>query len=106
PDGIDGIADFASDEATLTGLASVVRPGGTVVSPLRAANDEILVEQGIRAVNIAAAPIPRQRELAELISAGQLRPPATRTFALDDAGDAFAELAGRHVRGKLVITPD
>ena len=105
PAGIDGIADFASDEATLTRLAAVVRRGGTVVSPLRAANDEILVEQGLRAVNIAAAPIARQGELAELVASGHLRSPATRTFSLEQAGEALSELAGRHVRGKLVITP-
>jgi NADPH:quinone reductase-like Zn-dependent oxidoreductase len=60
----------------------------------------------VRAVNVAAAPIARQAELAELVASGRLRPPATRTFPLEHAADALAELAGSHVRGKLVITPN
>jgi len=104
PGGIDAVADFAHDEAGLTALASVVRKGGAVISPLRAANDEILSEYGLRAVNIAAATIPRQAELAEAIAAGTLHAPATREIALEQTADALAEVAGHHTKGKLVVT--
>jgi NADPH:quinone reductase-like Zn-dependent oxidoreductase len=104
PDGVDAIADFASDETGLTRLASVCRPGSSVVSPIRAANQELLRERGLEAANIAAVGLERQHELADLVVAGALRPPEIRTFPLEQAGDAMSEQASRHVRGKLVVT--
>jgi NADPH2:quinone reductase len=104
PDGIDAVADFAHQEPELTALATrVLRRGGLAISPLRAANDELLTDEGLRAVNIAAVAVPRQAELAELFATGRLRPPATRTFHLEQAGDALSELAAGHVAGKLVV---
>ena len=105
PDGIDAIVDLASDEPSLTALAAVVRPGGVVASTLRSANDEVLTEQGVRGINLSAAPVERQAEIADLLARGEIKSPATQLFALDRAGDALAELATRHVRGKLVVTP-
>jgi NADPH2:quinone reductase len=105
PGGIDAIVDLASDEQALTALAAVVRRGGTVISTLRSANDEVLAEHGLRAINLSAAPVERQAEVADLVARGEIRPPETRVFDLDRAGDALAEQATRHVRGKLVVTP-
>ncbi len=48
----------------------------------------------------------RLGELARLVEAGRLRAPEIRTLPLAEAAIALAELAGGHVRGKLVITVD
>lgn len=42
---------------------------------------------------------------AAFVAAGTLGRPAIRTVPLEAAGKALAEIAGRHVRGKLVATP-
>ena len=104
PDGIDGIADLASNEVELTKLANVVRSGGVVVSPMRAANDEILSERGIRAVNVAAAGMERHAELASLLASGRFGALEVASFPLDRAAEALALQATRHVRGKVVVT--
>ncbi|TDC26990.1 zinc-binding alcohol dehydrogenase [Streptomyces sp. 8K308] len=42
-------------------------------------------------------------ELLALVADGRLDPRVTRTLALEDVPDGLTELAGRHVRGKLVL---
>jgi hypothetical protein len=37
--------------------------------------------------------------------ADAIKRPSIRIFSLADAGKALAEIAGRHVRGKLVVVP-
>jgi NADPH:quinone reductase-like Zn-dependent oxidoreductase len=76
------------------------------VSPIQAANQDMLRERGLQAVNVGAAPVERQHELADLVTAGQLRPPEIRVFPLYGAGEALELQASRQARGKLVITPN
>ncbi len=42
-------------------------------------------------------------ELAEMIDAGQLTIPIAATYPLDQAQQAYARLAERHTRGKIVL---
>lgn len=42
-------------------------------------------------------------ELAELIAAGELTVPIAATYPLDEVREAYAELAKRHTRGKIVL---
>lgn len=53
---------------------------------------------------------PKRRDtdldtLTELIEAGSVTPVVDRTFALVDAQQAMEHLAGRHARGKVIVTP-
>ncbi|MGI5461025.1 zinc-binding dehydrogenase [Streptomyces sp. CA-249302] len=43
-------------------------------------------------------------ELLTLVADGRLDPMLARTRAIEDAPAALTELAGRHVRGKLVCS--
>jgi NADPH:quinone reductase-like Zn-dependent oxidoreductase len=47
----------------------------------------------------------RLQRLAGLVEAGKLKRPEIRTFPLEEAGKALAEIETRHVRGKLVVVP-
>ena len=44
------------------------------------------------------------QEVAELVSQGTLEPRITAVYPLDRFGEAFAELAERRARGKVVLT--
>ena len=45
------------------------------------------------------------RQLLRWHAEGRIKPRIDQTFSLDRAGDAIAYLAGRHVKGKVVVTP-
>lgn len=48
---------------------------------------------------------PVIKTLAEWTLAGAINPAPTRTYSLEDAGEAFAALFGRQSTGSLVVTP-
>jgi len=106
PDGIAAIFDMVGDKEANDRLAELVRPGGHLVSMLRAADAEALAARGISAVNVMTqATTDKLERLAALAVAGTLQTPAIATYSLADTGEALAEIAGRHVRGKLVVVP-
>jgi NADPH:quinone reductase-like Zn-dependent oxidoreductase len=47
----------------------------------------------------------RLAEIAKLIDAGKLRPLVQKAFPLEQAQEALALSHGRHVAGKVVLTP-
>ena len=47
----------------------------------------------------------RLAQIAGLLADGRLRMPVAGSYPLDRIGDAYAESAGGHVRGKLVLLP-
>jgi len=105
PDGYAAIIDNASDAAALAELALLVRDGGHVVSMKGAASKDELAGRGITAVNIQTmVDTARLTALGALYESGRLKPPAVKTFRLENAGDAFAEIETGHARGKLVVT--
>jgi NADPH:quinone reductase-like Zn-dependent oxidoreductase len=106
PNGVDALIDVFSDAEGLARLGAIVRAGGVAVSsrgPAAAAAPE-LKARDVRFVGVNRADPARHAELTALIDAGQLRVPPVKTFELDQAGQALAEMAAGHVRGKLVIT--
>ncbi|WP_291379489.1 NADP-dependent oxidoreductase [Demequina sp.] len=100
PEGFDVVLDFAGD-GSLDASEPAMREGARVVS----------VADGRGARRLGGVVVwvrpdaPGLVELAELIDAGSLTVDVARTYALEDAADAYRELEAGHVRGKLVITP-
>jgi NADPH:quinone reductase len=106
PRGVAAIFHLAGDTDELAPLIELVRPGGHVVSMLRGADVEGLAARGRTGVNIGTqATTPKLERLAGRVLAGTIRRPEIRTFALADGSEALAEIAERHVRGKLVVVP-
>jgi NADPH:quinone reductase-like Zn-dependent oxidoreductase len=61
---------------------------------------------GIKAEgNMAGASAANLAELAGLIAAGKLEVPIAATYPLSQVQDAYRELAGGHIRGKIVLIP-
>jgi len=104
PDGVDALIDLASDDETVLRLSEVVRERGAVVSSRGAVNIDAAEQQGKRGVNANRALLTRLPELSALFDGGRLKPPPTKTYALERAQEAIDEVATGHVRGKLALT--
>jgi NADPH:quinone reductase-like Zn-dependent oxidoreductase len=66
---------------------------------------DAVAEYGVKAEgNAAGASAATLAELAGLIAAGQLEVPIAATFPLSQVQDAYRQLAGGHLRGKIVLT--
>jgi NADPH2:quinone reductase len=106
PDGITAIFDMVGDKSANARLAELVRPGGHFASMVGGADADALAARGITGLNVRTQATTEMLErLAGFVASGSLRRPEIRTFALADAGLALIEIAGRHVRGKLVVVP-
>jgi hypothetical protein len=102
PDGIDVLADVASDAAQFAALAGQVRPGGTALSTRYVADQETLARAGVTGVNFQLSmTVPLLDRLASRVAAASIVPPPITRISLDDVP---ALLAGRHTEGKTVIT--
>jgi NADPH:quinone reductase-like Zn-dependent oxidoreductase len=44
-------------------------------------------------------------ELASLIDTSRLEIPIAKVYQLADVGEAYQDLARRHIRGKIVLVP-
>jgi NADPH:quinone reductase-like Zn-dependent oxidoreductase len=105
PDGVDALIDLHSDAEPFARYASLVREGGVAVTPRGPAGAAApqIEKRGVRFVSANRAAPDRLGEISDAIDAGTLQVPPLKTFSLDHASDAIAEMAGGHVRGKLVI---
>ena len=105
PQGVDTLISMYGDLDAVVAIAGSVRPGGMVVSPaLRAdAATPALEPLGVTFKGANRLPPTRLPELTALLDGGQLRVPPITSFPLEQVGSALAEIAGGHVRGKLLI---
>jgi NADPH:quinone reductase len=103
PGGLDAVVDLHGDAALVTSVAQLVRPGGRVVSAAGAVDGAAIEKLGLKGGNVNRAGLERLSELTRLVEEGELRLPAIRAYPLDQAADALAEQASRHVRGKIVL---
>ncbi|HEX3562517.1 MAG TPA: NADP-dependent oxidoreductase [Solirubrobacterales bacterium] len=78
--------------------AAALADGGRVASPVRAAGE------GPGRHNVSgSAEDGALDQLAQLLADGTLRVPIQRTYELDEAGAALADLPAKHTQGKLAI---
>ena len=105
PVGVDALISTYGDLDAVIAAARAVRPSGMVLSPaLRADAATPAFEQlGLTFASTNRLPPSRLPELSALFDGGQLRVPPITSFPLEQTGSALAEIAGGHVRGKLVI---
>lgn len=106
PDGIAGVIHTSGDAETLDGLAALVREGGHVVSMRGGAKVDDLAKRGVTGVNIGTKITTETLgKVAAMAADGSLKRPEIKTFSLDRAAEAFAEIGTGHARGKLVVIP-
>jgi NADPH:quinone reductase-like Zn-dependent oxidoreductase len=108
PNGVDGVLDVVSDRETLKRFADVLRPGGRLVSIVRAANEAWFAERNIVASNVVMSETPKSSragldEIASLVAAGELVVHLDSTRSLADAGEVLDAYKAGRVSGKVVL---
>jgi NADPH2:quinone reductase len=101
PDGLAGVVDLYNDAQGAAALASVVRPGGRIVSSIAMGIDQALAGQPVTGHLVQAA-VDRPAELGELAAAGTVRP-EIEVLPLDRAAEALDRQMSKQVRGKQVL---
>jgi NADPH:quinone reductase-like Zn-dependent oxidoreductase len=98
--GVAALLDtVSSSPKELEVYAAALADGGRVASPVRAAGE------GPGRHNVGGSTEGGALEqLAHLLEEGALRVPIQRTYPLDEAGAALADLPAKHTQGKLAIT--
>jgi NADPH:quinone reductase-like Zn-dependent oxidoreductase len=102
PSGVDVAVDLVHTGPALRDTAMAVREGGVVISPHYGPP---FFDGGVRAEY--ARLDPSNACLAEVVGRaadGQLSVEVGATYPFSDAPRALAELAGKHTRGKTVVT--
>jgi len=97
PGGFDVVLDYVGG-AALDTTAELLRPGGSVVS----ITDGRAVHYGGQSIWVRPDH-DGLTELAGLVADGRLTVSLAGTYPLEQAVDAYRELEGGHVRGKLVV---
>jgi NADPH:quinone reductase-like Zn-dependent oxidoreductase len=108
PAGVDAVLDLVSPPgaAGIDDLATLIRPGGILVSTNHAAAVEALAARGIRAANFVNTTTEGTlASLAEMADSGALRIHIDAEITLRQAPDAIASARTGHARGKTVIIP-
>jgi NADPH2:quinone reductase len=105
PDGIDALVDVASDAGAFSALASLVRPGGTVVTTRYVADVDALAADGITGINfqLHSSSELLERLAGALVSGRIVAPPITR-IALEEVPAVVTSTKGQAADGKTVIT--
>lgn len=99
PNGVDAVVHLAGDGVA---LADLLVPGGRLASTLGVGPDQV-AGRDVQATPVMT--IPRRDMLSELATAvvdGELRVPITKTYSLDQAGQAIKDF-GSGSLGKLAV---
>ncbi|HEX2697770.1 MAG TPA: zinc-binding dehydrogenase, partial [Anaerolineales bacterium] len=100
---VDLVLDTAGGER-LERSASMVRPGGRLVSVAAEPPKEQAAAYGIQAIYFVVEPNGAQlRELTKLAEDGTLRPTVAEVFPLAEARKAFERSLSPHAAGKIVL---
>jgi NADPH:quinone reductase-like Zn-dependent oxidoreductase len=102
--GLDMIFDLIDGE-TRTRSWPLLKKGGVLVSTLTDPSDEAK-KHSVRGLRYTVeADGLELAEISKLVTAGQVTPYVAKTYALDQARDALAEVEKGHAVGKIVLIP-
>jgi NADPH:quinone reductase-like Zn-dependent oxidoreductase len=102
PDGLDGFVDLVNrDPAAFAEGVVLVKEGGAAASAVGGAGDQTTIG-GVRVTNVSGDG-SKLAGLADRVAAGTIHAPITRTYTLEDGGQALEDFANLHTVGKYVI---
>ncbi len=104
PRGIDALLDLMSPPPRFAELSSSVRPGGTALSTVYAAELSGAGAAGVRRINLSLQPSAALLDrLVDEIVSGRIPVPVGRTVSLEGAAEALREVKSGRGAGKTVI---
>jgi len=103
PDGVDVVVDLVNRGEDLTVTARAARPGGRLVSPLLGPAELGRDVTAVYIGNFTAQPGDLEN-LAARAADGSLRVEIGAAYPFAEADRAVADFAGKHIRGKVVVT--
>jgi len=104
--GLDMVFDLIDGE-TRERSWQMLKRGGTLVSTLSAPDQARAKDLGVRALRYTVEADGKElAEVAALVAAGKVTPHIAKTFPLDRAADALAEVEHGHPVGKVVLVVD
>jgi NADPH:quinone reductase-like Zn-dependent oxidoreductase len=109
PGGVDAVLDLVSTDADeVAAFASVLRPGGRLVSTNHVADEEAFKAQGFTAVNIVMNETPQSSpesltQLAQMVADGTLVVRIAGEAPIARAADILDEGKSGHLKGKMVL---
>jgi NADPH:quinone reductase-like Zn-dependent oxidoreductase len=108
PEGVDAVLDLVNGPHAIRGDAEILKPGGSLVSTLHAADEGWFAKRHIRAHNISSTTNPLSspqglRAVARMLADGTITARITSTVELDGADQLLDKLRKTGLRGKAVI---
>jgi NADPH:quinone reductase len=108
PDGVDAVLDLVSGRDAIRRDAEIIRPGGSLVSTIFAADEGWFAERQITAHNHSSSANPLispegLATVAQMLADGTITARVRSTVDLDAAGQVLAKLRNGGLRGKAVI---
>jgi NADPH:quinone reductase-like Zn-dependent oxidoreductase len=107
-EGVDAVLDLVNGHDTIRRDAEMLKPGGSLVSTIYAADEPWFAERQITAHNISSITNPLSsthglNEVARLLADGAITARIEATTDLDGAGHVLEALRSGRLRGKAVI---
>lgn len=103
---VDGVLDTSAGDAAEV-LCSLIQPGHSYVTLRGMPPDDFVAAQQASGIRCVLASGPASEHLfpvmSKAVEQGSVRPIVSRTYQLGDFRAALDEVAGGHVRGKLVL---
>jgi NADPH:quinone reductase len=108
PDGVDAVLDLVNGPDAIRRDAEIIKPGGSLVSTIFAADEGWFAERQITAHNNASSRNPLispqgLKEVAGMLADGTISTRIRSTVELDAAGQVLEKLRNGGLRGKAVI---
>jgi len=108
PDGVDAILDLVNGKDAIPRDAEILKPGGSVVSTIGAADEKWFAGRQITAYNINADLNPAESsqgldQVARMLAEGKITVRISATVDLDGAAEILQKLRSGGLRGKAVI---
>jgi NADPH2:quinone reductase len=108
PDRVDAILDLVSGPDAIRRDAEILKPGGSLVSTIRAAEERWFAQKNITAHNIvsSAEPVSSPQgldQIARMLADGTITARVRATVPLDGTAEMLEKLRSGGLRGKAVI---
>jgi NADPH:quinone reductase len=108
PEGVDAVLDLVNGKDTITRDAEILKPAGSLVSTVYAADEAWFAERKIKAHNIAGLTNPFSTregltQVARMLADGKITVRISATVELEAAGQILEKLKTGGLRGKALI---